>query len=179
MPCIQFFSLFFRHYENYWHNGFFFLSSLSLSIGCWLFFSLHLCTFLLSSSSKKCSVRCFVIIICLTWSRFFSSYHWLYLQVCMCKCAWKTKEFPLSNAARRETERFVAFWHGLRIHTKSVLSGKHWTFKCFFAPFGWKVVEQIFVLFSSALILANFDIWISSWSIFLTLKLRQKKTVSH
>lgn len=157
MPCIQFFFVVFSSLWKLLTQRIFFLSALSLSaVGS--FFPYICVHFFFHHLQKKCSVRCFAIIICLTWSRFFSSYHWLYLQVCMCKCAWKTKEFPPSNAAKRERgrERFVAFWHGLRMHTKSILSAKHWTFKCIFAPFVWKVVEQIFVLFSSALILVKF-----------------------
>lgn len=120
-------------------------------------FFLRLCAFLLSSSSKKRKkfIRCFAIIICLTWCcRCFFRHiiDCICRCVCVCNVHGKQKHFLFRKRKERERESLHL---GISLEctgTSSRTHRKHFkckalNFQVYFAPFVWKVVEQIFYLF--------------------------------
>lgn len=107
----------------------------------------RLCAFLLSSSSKKqyfFSLFCHHY-LCLTWRFSFSSYHWLYLQVCVCvMCMGKQKNFLYPGRMRKsgiERESWgwmweAVFWHKLRnVYQAKPFKCQALNFEVHFAPF--------------------------------------------
>lgn len=140
---------------------------------CWRFFPVHhsvgsfsmvlsfvcISSFIIFKKTVLFSLFCHHY-LCLTWRFSFSSYHWLYLQVCVCvMCMGKQKNFLYPGRMRKsgiERESWgwmweAVFWHKLRnVYQAKPFKCQALNFEVHFAPFPIRSsCKKKFVFFSS------------------------------
>lgn len=105
---------------------------------------------------KENFVRCFAIIICLTWCCrcfFFVISLIVFAGVYVCVMCMENKSISSFESEKRERER-ESLHLGISLEcTGTSTHRKHFkckalNFQVYFAPFVWKVVKQIFIFFS-------------------------------